>query len=234
MISLLLRANKRTKAKVFLIFLTAVLYAGIVTSQAFSAEEDLVVASFESLPNNLGGEIGVYGSLETDWQDTKTPFTWYYTFSTAGYDPKNVHGGKQSFRLVNGMGTKPEETWGSVGIDLGPVIDEKSTPEKIKSADVSNYSYLTFWLRGEKGGEHLEVLFRDANSTTYEPQVKYKVPDATTEWQEVVIPLDRLSKSVDLKTLVHIGFAFGNDVGNERGAIAYIDDIVFTNELFPH
>jgi hypothetical protein len=216
-----------------LMLMSVIFCIPVIPQQVIAQGEDLVVADFEGLPNNLGGEAGVYGSLEANWQDAVTPFTWYYAPSTGGYAEKNVHGGKQSFRLVNALGTKPEESWGSVGIELGPVTDPNSIPKKVKSVDASNYKYLTFWLKGEKGGEHLEVIFRDASASTYEPQVKYTVADATAEWRKVAIPLDKIKEQIDLKTLVHIGFAFGNDVGNDKGAIIYVDDIVFTSAALP-
>jgi len=217
--------------KLILLSLSLILFFCFLVSSSLSAaeKEDLVVADFESYPNNLGGELGVHGSLEPNWDDKTAPFSGIYGPDTPGYLAENVHGGRQSFRLVNALGAKSQESWGSLGIDMGPVSDAASMPKKIEGRDVSNYKYLKFWVKGEKGGEHLEVIFRDARAMTYVPQVKHKVPDATMEWQEVIVPLDAIAKSVDLKALVQIGIAFGNDVGNGAGAIVYLDDFTFTN-----
>lgn len=200
----------------------------VFSGEALCAGNELVIADFEKWPNNVGGQMGVYGSLEPNWNDkAKVPYSWVYEPSTPGYSKDNVHSGKQSFRLVNALGTKPEESWGSLGIDLGPVVDAVPVPVKIKSKDVSGYKYLVFWVKGEKGGEHMEVTFRDANAVSYMPQFRYKVPDATTTWQKVIIPLDKIKDEVDITALDTISIAFGPDVENEKGATVYLDDFVF-------
>lgn len=209
-----------------------VLTFGLIISSFSSilAAEDLVVADFEVHPNKLGGEVGVYGSLEPNWDDKNTPYSWYYAPNTPGYDAKNIHGGKQSFRLVNALGMKKDESWGSFSMDLGPLTDAVSVPKKVKSKDVTAYKYLTFWVKGEKGGEKMELLFRDSRAPSYMPQGKYAIEEATTEWKEITVPLDGISKmGVDLKSLDNIGIAFGPDAGNKPGAVVYIDDFAFTS-----
>ncbi len=200
-------------------------------SQAIAEEEPLLVANFSGHPNNLGGEVGVYGSLEPNWDDKTTPYSWYYEARTPGYDSKNVRSGRQSFRLVTGLGSKKDETWGSFAMDLGRTVDATPTPKKVDSKDVMKYKYLTFWVKGEKGGEKIEVLFRDSKAPSYMPQAKIKVPDATTEWEKKIVPLEEVHKQgVDLKSLDNIGIAFGPDAGNEPGAIIYMDDFMFTDK----
>ena len=191
-------------------------------------EGEILVSDFESWPNNLGGEIGVYGALEPDW-DTTAPRSWVYEPTTPGYDLKNVHNGRQSFRLVNGLGLKPDEAWGSFAMDLGPTTDLTVVPKRVESLDVSGYRYFTFWTKGEKGGEKMELLIRDANALNYMPQIKYKLPDATTEWQKIVVLLEQFKGQIDLTQLDNIGIGFGRDIGNMEGDIAYIDNFVFTN-----
>lgn len=200
----------------------------IIPKQVFAEENMLVVADFESHPNNLGGEVGVYGSLEPNWDDKVNPQSWYYGPTTAGYDAKNVHGGKQSFRLVNALGAKKNESWGSFSLSLGPVTDATTTPVKVESKDVTKYKNLTLWVKGEKGGEKMEIIFRDSHAPSYMPQLKYKILDVTTEWKKITVPLEELQK-LDLKSLDNVGIAFGPDVKNEPGAIVYIDDVAFTD-----
>jgi hypothetical protein len=211
-----------------LLALLAIAVFLIISSQVFAEEDMLVVADFENHPNNLGGEVGVYGSLEPNWDDKVNPQSWYYGSSTDGYDEKNVHGGKQSFRLVNALGAKKNESWGSFSLNLGPVTDATATPCKVQSKDVVKYKYLTFWVKGGKGGEKMEVLFRDSHAPSYMPQVRWKAPDATTEWKKISVPLQEVQK-LDLKSLDNVGIAFGPDVKNDPGAIVYIDDMTFSN-----
>ena len=197
---------------------------------AESAEGDLIIADFEGWPNNLSGEVGVYGALEPDWEKVnQQPVSWVYEVTSLNYAPENVHAGKNSFRLVNGLGLKPEYTWGSFSMDLGPTTDITAVPKKVESLDASAYKYVVFWVKGEKGGEKMELLIRDAHALNYSPQVKYKLPDASTEWKKVVVPLSDISGKVDITKLDNIGVAFGKDVGNLTGDTIYIDDFAFTN-----
>jgi hypothetical protein len=222
-----------------LFFVTAlmVLFSGIVLAQEEKAAEvteaaadSIMIADFEGWPNNLGGEMGVYGSLEPDWDEMQTsPYSWVYEIITPGYNPEHIYDGRQSFRLVNALGMKPDEAWGSFAMDLGPTTDLTVTPKRVESFDASAYKYLIFWLKGEKGGEKLSFLMRDAHALGYMPQVKHSLADATTEWQKIVIPLDQFKSKVDIGALDNIGLAFGRDVGNLKGEIVYIDSFMFTN-----
>ncbi|MFH0839607.1 MAG: carbohydrate binding domain-containing protein [Candidatus Omnitrophota bacterium] len=196
---------------------------------AESAEGELIIADFEGWPNNLGGEVGVYGSLEPDWEQVNQgPVSWVYEATSLNYNTENVHSGTNSFRLVNGTGLKPEYAWGSFSMDLGPTRDITSVPKKVESLDASEYKYLVFWVKGEKGGEKMELLVRDAHALNYSPQIKYKLPDASREWKKIVIPLSDISGKADITKLDNIGIAFGKDVGNLTNDTIYIDDFVFT------
>lgn len=101
-------------------------------------------------------------------------------------------------------------------------------PKKVESFNAAGYKYFTFWVKGEKGGEKMEFLARDAHALNYSPQVKYKLPDATPEWQKITIPLNELSSKVDLTKMDNVGIAFGKDVGNITGDTIYLDDFAFT------
>lgn len=219
------------RGKVLVLFAIIVFSILVIPKQTVAEEDILLVSDFVGHPNNLGGDVGVYGSLEPNWDDKATAYSWYYERRTTGYNPKNVHSGNQSFRLVTGLGSKKDETWGSFAMDLGRTVDATPTPKKVESKDVMKYKYLTFWVKGEKGGEKMEVLFRDSKAPSYMPQARIKIPDAKTEWEKRIVPLEQAHKmGVDLKSLDNIGIAFGPDVGNEPGAIIYIDDFIFTDK----
>ena len=193
-------------------------------------DDSVMLADFEGWPNNLGGDIGVYGSLEPDWDmKDKIPYSWVYEPVAPGYDSANVHDGNKSMRLVNALGTKPNESWGSFAMDMGPTIDTTVTPKKVHSFDASGFKYLTFWYKGTMGGEKIKVIMRDAHALSYMPQYEYAVDPATTEWQKVVVPLTKAKKRIDLSVLDNVGISFGLDLGNRRGAIVYLDTFKFTN-----
>ncbi|MFH0839606.1 MAG: carbohydrate binding domain-containing protein [Candidatus Omnitrophota bacterium] len=217
------------------LFLAVACYGRVSAEEAQEAmpqdiTQEVIIADFEGWPNNLGGEVGVYGALEPNWDDiTSVPYSWVYEAITPGYNPKNVYSGKQAFRLVNGLGSNPEVAWGSFAMDLGPTTDLTVIPKKVESFDASGFKCITFWVKGDKGGEKMEFLVRDAHALNYMPQVKLKLSDVTTEWQKVVIPLSDISGKIDLTALDNIGLAFGRDVGNLKGEVIYIDDFMFTN-----
>ncbi len=229
------------KKWMFLVLFLAAAFYSYASAQEVAADrtageampqdaQEVLVADFEGWPNNLGGEIGVYGALEPNWDDIATvPYSWVYEVITPGYNPQNTRGGKQAFRLVNGLGLKPEIAWGSFAMDLGPTTDLTVMPKKVESFDASGFKYITFWVKGEKGGEKMEFLARDAHALNYMPQAKCKLPDATTEWQKVAVPLSDISGKIDLAALDNIGIAFGRDVGNLKGEVVYVDDFMFTN-----
>lgn len=212
------------------IFLLCALASLIACGIGVNAEEpDLFITDFEKHPNALGGEIGLYGAAEPDWENKTQPYSWYYTPEVKGYKKENVISGQQSFRLVNGNSPRSGVGWASLGIDLGPVIDPEVTPVRIRPLDVSGYKYLSFWAKGERGGERLRVIFRDASAMTYTPEHLYDIKEPlTVEWKRIVVPLNEI-KGVDFKNLVHIGISFGEDVGNKLGTIMYLDDFAFTN-----
>jgi len=188
-----------------------------------------MVADFERWPNNVSGEIGVYGGGEPDWDHPV--HSWFYAPETRGYNPENVKNGIKSFRLVNAM--KPNSAiWSTFAIDLGPTLAIDIQPKKIKSLDVSAFRYLTFWVRGETGGEYFKVVFRDANASSYLDEVgMIPLPRGTpTKWTYVKIHLSKIQRKVNLKKLNMVGVHFGRNVGNPKGAIIYVDDFVFTKE----
>ena len=208
---------------------TSLLSAGMIYAEDLALDSTMI-ADFEGWPDNLGGEIGVYGSLEPDWDmKEKVPYSWVYEPIAPKYDSINVHDGNKSFRLVNGLGTKPNESWGSFAMDMGPTIDTKVIPKKVVSFDASGYKYLTFWYKGAMGGENMKVIMRDAGALNYMPQFEYALKGATTDWKKATIPLSAAGKRVDLKALDNIGISFGVDLGNRRGSIVYLDTFMFTN-----
>jgi len=191
--------------------------------------ENIVVADFESYPNNLGGNVGVFGAAEPDWDNRDVPHGWYYNKQTPGYSKKNVHGGEQSFLCVNGY-SRERVRWATFSLDLGKLVNAEVIPVKIKSLNVSNYPSLVLWVKGDRGGEKFNVFFRDAHAQDYFPQVSIApVPNGlTTEWTKIVIPLSLVKDYIDLTVLDQIGLEFGANFGNAEGNIFYVDDVHFS------
>jgi hypothetical protein len=94
--------------------------------------------------------------------------------------------------------------------------------------DASPYRYLSFWIKGQKGGEDFELELTD-ESKTEDDAVRPKRPlrlflpkGVTTEWQEVVIPLADF-RGLDPRRLARLTLNFTSP-GDQR---FYLDDIAF-------
>ena len=90
------------------------------------------------------------------------------------------------------------------------------------------YEYLSFWVKGEKGGEKFTIRMADAGGIAKDDTVSLGkidqfLPDGVTqEWQEVLVPLSK-AKTLDLTQLGGLSWEFGW-TGDTR---VYIDDVSF-------
>lgn len=195
---------------------------------------DVLIDNFEGLKNCFLGQVGVHGDGEPDWGEIlranySKPYSWYYEPEKAGYKKENVHSGVQSFRLVNAteMCKSTNKNWASLGIDLGPV-SENGICKKPFAA--SAFRKFVFWAKTPNDTPALvKVLFRDTHAKNFIPQAAiFTTPkQIISSWRRYEIDLDELKQKIDLEKLVHIGLAFGKDVGNSPGAVIYVDDFAF-------
>ena len=94
--------------------------------------------------------------------------------------------------------------------------------------DARDYKYLSFWVRGEKGGEKFTIKLADKDWITKEdgllmgPVSKFMPGRVGAYWKEVNVPL-KPSDRLDLSQLGGITLAF-DTVGQHT---IYIDDIAF-------
>ena len=92
--------------------------------------------------------------------------------------------------------------------------------------DASAYKYLSFWVKGKKGGEKFSVKLADKRLIEIEDSVsvgdinQFLLNGVTQEWQEVLIPIGRLN-NVKINQLGGVTFDFDQQ-GNYT---VYIDDI---------
>lgn len=94
--------------------------------------------------------------------------------------------------------------------------------------DSRSYQYLSFWIRGEQGGENFAVKLADrrwieAEDSVYVGYIDEFLPGGVTQqWQEVLVPLAQAG-SLDLRNLGGVTFDF-----TEPGQYTiYIDDVCF-------
>jgi Carbohydrate binding domain 30 len=94
--------------------------------------------------------------------------------------------------------------------------------------DASAYRFLSFWIKGEKGGEDFDITLKDDTWRNHEDSNPtrslhdYLPNRASTDWQEVLIPL-RDFKGLDSRRLFNMTFLFTR-TGDQR---VYVDDIGF-------
>lgn len=94
--------------------------------------------------------------------------------------------------------------------------------------DASAYHYLSFWIKGQKGGEDFDIELTDEASVDNEdsrprrPLRAYLPQGVTTAWREVVIPLVDF-RGLDRRRLVRMSLSIAKP-GDYR---FYLDDIAF-------
>jgi len=94
--------------------------------------------------------------------------------------------------------------------------------------DCRKYQYLSFWLKGAAGGEHLLVKLADKRWIGKEDALavggveEFLGGDVTKHWQEVLIPLDRIGP-LDRRNMGGLTF----EVTRPGKQIVYIDDVSF-------
>jgi len=99
--------------------------------------------------------------------------------------------------------------------------------------DISQYKYLTFWVKGEKGDEKFKIGAADKTQAETDDSVKSPqevgtyLPKGkiTTEWQQAVVPVEEWF--VDWHLMHSISFCFEGDIfDNGIGSgIVYIDEV---------
>lgn len=100
----------------------------------------------------------------------------------------------------------------------------------LNNQDLSSHDRVSFWIRGEKGGENIMMGMKDVSQREIErPLSDYLPGGVSPEWQEVRIPLkDFGNGGVRLTHLDNLSFV----VLNAEGATFYVDDIAFLGDEF--
>ena len=178
--------------------------------------EPFYVDHFEKSVNLLGGRTSVYEQAPSRVMATATDREYY---GPAGkslvlrYDKRNTGG--------------PGDTGGWCGyysiLKAGP-----------KYFDATNFTKLTFWVKGEKGDENFKIGLADRHWEQVGDSVKseemgvyLKNKKITTEWQQAVVPLNAFF--VDMKELASLAICFESEClpdGKGSGTV-YIDELAF-------
>ncbi len=102
--------------------------------------------------------------------------------------------------------------------------------------DVTDYNALTFWIKGEEGGERFDIGLADMQMQNLDISAKYVGAvsffldnGVTKEWQKVKIPLSRLGADVDLSALGSLVFWCRYSSAGDS-SVVYIDDLMIEND----
>lgn len=142
-------------------------------------------------------------------------------FYTEGW-PKKPHSGATCIKVAYKEGSSQNHGW--VGMYWqDPPGNWGDDPNG--GFDLTGTKKLTFWARGEKGGEILNEVFVGGIKGQYPDSCRVAIGpiDLTKDWQKFEINLEGLNLS-------HIIGGFGwstNLVTNPGGCIFYLDDVRF-------
>ncbi len=117
---------------------------------------------------------------------------------------------RQSLKLINGS----FRTWSCMGIDFSYPLDLRG-------------KQIVLILKGKKGGERLELTFRDMFAQDYNPQlVIVQEEGLSDQWQEIKVTPSDYQANIDLSCVVHMGLEFGfSTVQNPAQSTLYVRDI---------
>lgn len=202
-LSLLLTRASLLVISIYLLFIPAAGVGQMVDSLLFSAP-GVPIENFEQEQTNmLGGRVRIYMNPPSGVR--------------LSYIRTNPQEGRKCLKLLY---KKAQQGWAGYYSVL------KTGEEYL---DVSGYNVLTFWVRGDKGGETFEAGLADQTWEMKQDSLKsgpveFYLPagTVTTEWQEAVVPLAAFG-DLDLTTIASFAVNFYS-VG--EGTV-YLDNVQF-------
>jgi len=101
------------------------------------------------------------------------------------------------------MAYPPGQSWGAVFVTVG----KPAPPGARHGRDMSAYSTLRLEMKGEKGGEQVEIGIKDQNQGDDGMEAKEALT-LTSEWRSLEIPLRRFTGADLRQTYVLVEFVF--------------------------
>jgi hypothetical protein len=130
---------------------------------------------------------------------------------------------------------KADQTWGGGGHSLYLKFDTAKPGAwagywtDLGHANLGEFKFLTFYLKGLRGGELFKIGLRGERETNYETKLPIGAVVAggvTTQWQKVSIPLKLFQTVRNWEDVGILSFNFEFSEGSRSGAIL-IDEIAF-------
>ena len=205
----------RWKAALFAAWLGAALPGEATEHRIF------VIDRMDTIQNALRGRCAVYRQPPDRILFSKGP----------GYGRDGGPGLRLSYHKINIGGAYGQGGW----IGYYTILQAGD-----RYFDASGYTHLTFWIRGEQGGERLQVGLADRQLAMVQDSVKSRpIEDylpagrVTTGWQKAVVPLTDMF--VDYASVASVSLCFESELFDEeevRGTI-YVDDLAFEENPEP-
>jgi hypothetical protein len=185
------------------------------------AEEELLSESFQGVrrknlfPLYVYKDAGVANFYPDGWMGD------YRDIKLDAYDDANPKSGKTCFRIEYKPGASQNCRWAGVYW----TFPGNSWGTRKGGYDLSGAHKLTFWARGDRGGEVIQEFkiggiagkFRDSDSAGIGPI------ELSSDWRQYEIELD----GVDL-SYISGGFCWSTNLDrNKDGCTFYLDDIVY-------
>jgi len=174
----------------------------LVLPSSFAAEK-LIIADFDSgeKPNNLGGGFGAWDKDPQDF--TQSCFE--------SFNAKVIRGERGfSLRLDYDVDS-PNPAYNGFWM-------------KLNGKDLSDYSKLVFWVKGDKNKGYSKVMKLEFKNDIGEVG-KYYVTGITDEWQKIEIPFNKLAGITNFSSMKELVLVFEDRIVTEKEGAIYIDEI---------
>lgn len=163
----------------------------------------------------------VYSDKKAD-KNHFAPSGWMGDYKDVFYSdgwPNNPAKGSTCIKVIYKAGSAENERWAGIYWQYPP----NNWGDKRKAFDLRGAKKLSFWIRGEKGGEVINDVFMGGIKGKYPDSCSVAIGpvDLSTEWRKFEISLD----GQDLSK-VSGGFGWSTNLSsNPAGCTFYIDEI---------
>ncbi len=99
----------------------------------------------------------------------------------------------------------------------------------LNGLDVSDYEYLSFWVKGDKNTGHTTTFWIELKDPVNTSRVQ--ITGITDEWQKIKIPQEKFTDIRDWANLTELMIIF-NQIATAKEGVVYIDNIAFEQRGF--
>lgn len=179
------------------------LFLSFVSSLGWS--KSLMIADFDrgQKPNLISGDYGSWN--KTEWDRTQ------FCNESITTDPRIVYGGKGcSLALDYDINSPHHPAYNGFWMRL----------EKI---DLRPWKYLCFYIRGDPRMPFADKFVVEIKNMKGEI-ARFVVEGVTTEWKQVILPLEKMNKDADFSEAFELTIVFDEKITTVKEGRIYIDE----------